>query len=279
MFKGLPIFKRFITKFLLKAHTVFILFLMPNIYTFRIMHWALSAGPYFADSIHYVALFSDEYATSLFGENPAPMEDQYFVQDILKHCGIVRPEDILVKIMNEKPQQYIISAVVCTQTSIFLNTSIYYYLPKREKRALIAEAAVMMQQKHLVKNAFFLTLVPFISYALIEFGKYCAHSIIDNFYNKKSPTKKRLKRGVTFICQFWGTKLILSSALANLYFKWQAKQNDIIVSKKYGIAGDLLRYYFKVAKYHKSNFADTLSPCSPGLRDSVHYLLPLTKNK
>ncbi|MCL4361582.1 hypothetical protein M1446_04495 [Candidatus Dependentiae bacterium] len=185
------------------------------------MHWVLSAGPQFADAIYHVALLSDDYAQEIFGTENADFFTQNFIRRILEECGIDNADIIEVKIIKQEAQKFIVSAITCTQTAIFLNSSIFDYLSKSEQRNLIAQAAVLLKRKHIEKNAIALSVIPIITYMATEAYVMLCEYIYNKLPNKDGYWPTKIKQGNEYIARFWATKLAINSMLAALYFKYQ----------------------------------------------------------
>lgn len=263
-------------------------------------HWALSAGPLFADAIHYVALFSEEYAAKVFGNENADSQTERFVQHILQECGITQPENIKVKLIKEEAREFVLSAIVCTDSTIFINPSIYNFLSKSEQKALITQASVMMQKNHIGTNAIFLTLIPIATHFVTELLKSGLDQAFEFCPSKDKQIPQKTYTGLKYIIGFWATKMAINSWLASLYFKYQTKRYDILTAKKLGTSKDLISYYLKLfqivekqnlaqnsaieeqnfsqeAKQQPNNIKLAAEPV-PGLKERLKYLLSVNFN-
>lgn len=218
-------------------------------------HWALSAGPLFADAIHYVALFSDDYASKVFGEEPAEYQTSLFVHHVLHECGVSHTSNIKVKLIKPEARDFVLSAIVCTDSTIFINPSIYNFLSKNEQRALIAQAAIMMQKNHIGTNAAVLAFIPIATHFITESTLWIIKQTFENSSQEvqDSPLTKTLYNGSKYVISFWATKLAINSILASLYFKYQARKYDVLTAKKLGTASDLVSYHSKLSELINKN--------------------------
>ena len=212
-------------------------------------HWALSAGPWFADAIHYVALFSEEYASKVFGDEEADFTTETFVHHVLHECG-VNSNKIKVKLIKPEARDFVLSAIVCTDSTIFINPTIYNFLTKNEQRALIAQASVMMQKNHLGMNATVLAMIPIATHFLTEgLRSLLKQQFKDSQLIKDNVIAKKIYDGARYGLGFWATKLAVNSMLASLYFKYQSKRYNTLTAKKIGSAESLISYQTKLAEF------------------------------
>ncbi len=213
-------------------------------------HWALSAGPWFADAIHYVALFSEEYANKVFGDEDADSQTESFVRHVLHECGVRNSENVKVKLVKPEARDFVLSAVVCTDSTVFINPGIYNFLSKSEQRALIAKASVMMQKNHLGMNAAIMAAIPLITH----FATETARALIKSHFSKSDYVKnsiigKQLYNGTRYLLGFWATKLVINGMLASLYFEYQTKRYHNLTANKLGSQDDLLSYETKLTEF------------------------------
>lgn len=244
-------------------------------------HWTLSAGPQIIQAVHYVSLLSEEYAMEIFGDQNASREIEEFARHVLGECGVEDPEKIKIKIIKGESQNFVLSAVVCTESILFINNSIFSYLPKNEQRALIAQAGVMMQQKHVSSNAITMAMIPLLTHALTEIYKIVSDQIYDGLSDnlKNNVLVSKIHQGNDFVAGFWATKLLINSFIAAKYFKHMSQHYDVESAKIAGTAKDLMQYYIRSAGFKDRENKTIFNISKPSLRERISYLLPLVREQ
>lgn len=241
------------------------------------LHWTISAGPLWLEAYQYAKLLPQEQALSELGTNNLNTKEEDFIRITLQELDYTHYKTIPVKILNADKQQYVQSALICTDNALFVNQIYYQNLTKKEKKAIIAHAVTMMNAHHTLSNALVLAGIPACTHIAIKTYQAGIREIIPACI-KNNRLCSLLFKTHDFITGSCITKSVINYLLAAQYFKWKSKKYDIESAEKYQTHDDLLSYYTKMNKQTYKDL-ELLSPRQPTLQERIGYLTALASKK
>lgn len=218
----------------------------------KIAHWTLSAGPLWAESYSYFSLLSKEHAFKTFGHEPVSLVTEQEIRSFLAELNFKDYSSITIKLLKESMREYVLNAVICTDTILFINPDYYSILTTREKKAILSRISYMIESRHLEKNTFALAAIPVATHFLTQAYKKCIDYIVPSYIKHSSVTKNMYDLH-TYSTTSWAGKLFVNILASTLYLKFNALKADIKAAEKMGTAHDLLQYY---AKIHEKKATD-----------------------
>lgn len=214
-------------------------------------HWGAFAGPIWAEAYNYVSLISENQALKIFGTEDVSKETDKEIRKQLKEIKFEEADEIIIKILKPEMRNYVISAIVCTDSIIFINPEYYDILDRQEKNAVITRAAIMIESKHLKQNALVLSLIPLVTHCAVQ-GYEASIKKICNIMPERFSNRclKKICVGHTYIIGSWLGKLVINTALSSAYFKVKALYTDLKTIQQIKSAKPLISYYRKVRDKH-----------------------------
>ncbi|MBA3954964.1 hypothetical protein H0X48_06615 [Candidatus Dependentiae bacterium] len=241
-------------------------------------HWAVAAGPSWLEAYKYCLLLSEKQALEFFGDDDLTPELTVSLRYHLKQVNYEHWNTLPLKSIKADMQPSVYSPLVCTDSLLFVNPDFYNELTEGEKKAVIAHAVNMIEQKQILTSACVMAVIPFVTQTLTTTYTYCTESLYLKLPHilRSTPFIKNTIAAHNYVATSAILKVILNHIAADMYYKYTAKKNDVDSAKRTNTAQELLSYYIKRSQRmpYKSWFSKRNEPT---LHQRMKYLMPLIK--
>jgi len=248
--------------------------------------FALSSFFNFAEAYQYFSRLFDDKALETFGNEDPDPDTEFFVRLVFAQTDCRFASPVKIKVLRPELRGVVYGAFVCTDTIIFLNPQYYTVLSQDQKRAILAQACMMMQQRHTLTSTLYLTLIPVFTKLASLAVPYLLNGVLDyvipeelknSFQNIYDSGPCQVLVTIINVTYKWGIlQAFVNIGLSIHMLKYNLRKYDTNSAQLMGTAEELIQYYQELDKHIQAdNSTMFLKLFQPTLKERIKYLSPL----